>query len=201
MNQVNTDASPLDIAFELSSGPMQFSYHYLCELCKVLEKINQGHIGELIGKLYDCRTREGTIYFCGNGGKAALCQEWVNDLTVALPNCTFRAQSLMDNVAALTAASNDYTYDSALTRIFVPQSRPGDLLVALSGSGNSTNILHVVEQANIWGIETIGIGRGGQLKEIVKLFVEVPAQDDGPTEDAMMMLVHVCHAWFIRYGK
>jgi D-sedoheptulose 7-phosphate isomerase len=198
MSRPAADLTPLDIAFAEVSGPMQFAYRYYAEIGKLLEKMNQGQVEELI-KLFDqCRVQDGDIWFAGNGGKTALCAEWVNDLTVALPVKPFRAHSVMERVASLTAASNDYTYTSAIWRILRPMVRVPDLCVFLSGSGDSANIVYAAEAAKKNGITVIGIGRGGTLKDIADYHVLIPALDDGPTEDAIMMLLHIVHAWFLR---
>ncbi len=197
-----TPPTILDTAFAASPTPADFAKHYRNEVRKVIEGMDLLAIGRLVAMFDECRKREGVIYFCGNGGKAALCAEWVNDLTVALPRSRFRAFSLMDNLPALTAAANDYGYGSALGRIFEPMARSGDLLVALSGSGFSDNILYVVDAA-LWidGVRTIGVGRGGPLKHLVDLHIDIPSTDDGPTEDATMALLHIVHAWFIRHDR
>ncbi len=192
-------ATILDTAFGLSQTPADFAGHYRNELAKVTGRMDLAAIGELVGMFDDCRKRDGVVYFCGNGGKAALCAEWVNDLTVALPDSKFRAHSLMDNLPGLTAAANDYGYGGALRRIFEPMWRPGDVLVCLSGSGLSDNVNHLAERCESLEVKSVGVGRGGLLKDLVDLHIDIPSKDDGPTEDATMMVLHIVHAWFLRH--
>lgn len=189
----------LDIGFSQSKTPLQFAAKYCDEIIHVMQRFDIAAVGEFIAILEDVRSADGTIYFCGNGGKAALCSEFVNDLTVALPRKPFRAQSLMDNVTALTAAANDYDYEMAVTRILAPMLRAGDLVVALSGSGNSANVINAVQCATRFKVVSVGIGRGGILKNYVDLHIPINCEDDGPTEDATMMILHMVHHWFIRY--
>ena len=191
----------LDTAFGLSRTPDDFAESYRHELARVIARIDLAAIGELVAMFDDCRKRDGVIYFCGNGGKAALCAEWVNDLTVALPDSKFRAHSLMDNIPVLTAAANDYNYHGALLRIFKPMARPGDMLVCLSGSGLSENVIRVAEWCNVRGVKSVGVGRGGLLKNLVDLHITIRSSDDGPTEDATMMVLHIVHAWFLRQDR
>ncbi len=190
--------TPLDHAFGLSKTPAIFAFHYMGRIVFMANGFDVNAVGAFIGMLEECRDAGGTVYFCGNGGKAALCSEFVNDLTLALPGNPFRAQSLMDNVAMLTAAANDYSYDQALARILGPMLRPEDLVVALSGSGNSENVINAVIRATRHGVKSVGIGRGGKLHAYVDLHIPIDAEDDGPTEDAIMMIIHMCQAWFYR---
>ena len=196
MDRIDT---PLDTAFGLSRTPAYFAVHYRDELVRVIGNMDLAAIGRLVAMFDQCRKRDGVIYFCGNGGKAALCAEWVNDLTVALPESKFRAHSLMDNLPGLTAAANDYGYEGALRRIFEPMARPGDVLVCLSGSGNSVNVRHVAKGCESLGVKTVGVCRGGHLKDLVDLHIDIPSRDDGPTEDSTMMVLHIVHAWFLRH--
>ena len=185
-----------------AKGAAAFAHRYLRKTMDVLESIDGDEVRVLIQMLDDCRSRRAMIYFIGNGGKAALSAEWANDLTVALPPriTPFRAASLVDNAAMLTAAANDYSYDDALAHIIARVAWRDDMLVALSGSGNSVNIIQAVNEARGQGMFTVGIGRGGKLRTCVDHFVTIPAEDDGPTEDAMMAVLHITHAWFLNCG-
>jgi D-sedoheptulose 7-phosphate isomerase len=193
--------TPLDRVFKEVDTEAEFAFCYGEEIRKVMYTLDFKSIGYLIGVFEAARRRGAHIYFIGNGGKAALCDEWVNDLSVALPDKPFKVHSLMGRVSALTAASNDYDWDTALMRILEPLINKNDLLVALSGSGESNNIIIAVQCANARGMQTVGIGRGGALEIIAKLFIKIPAEDDGPTEDAIMSIIHMCHHWFIRKDR
>ena len=193
-----TDGTPLDAAFVVSRNASEFARFYHSEIEATMAKMDLEKIGELVALFDDCRKIDGTIYFCGNGGKAALCAEWVNDITVALPDSKFRAHSLMDNLPGLTAAANDYSYETALWQIFHPMGRPGDILVGLSGSGWSDNVMYAIDKCRSLGVKTVGVGRGGRLADLVDLHIEIPTMDDGPTEDGIMILLHIVHAWFVR---
>ncbi len=192
--------TPLDDVFDKVSTPKQFAFAYMSILSDGLASVNYGQIENLIKFLKRARERGAHLYFIGNGGKATLCDEWVNDLSVALPDKPFKAHSIMSRTASLTAASNDYEngYTSALSRIMEPLVSSNDVVIALSGSGESLNIIHAVEWANEVGAQTIVIGRGGQVSSISDLFLKIPVEDDGPTEDMTMAVLHVIHAWFKR---
>lgn len=202
MNKRSKHMTPLDHAYDEAHDAGMFASRYLREVNLMINRFNVTQVAELIDMFSSCRFRDSDIYFAGNGGKTALCAEWVNDLTVALPLKPFRAHSVMERVASLTAASNDYGWESAIWRILQPLVRFDDVVVLISGSGNSPNMLYAAEAARRNEITLVGIGRkNGQLETMVDLFVEVPALDDGPTEDAIMMLLHICHAWFLREVK
>ena len=136
-----------------------------------------------------------TIFIAGNGGSAATASHWTNDLnkgTITAGRHRFRAIALTDNVPLITAWGNDAAYD----RIFIEQLtnfvRPHDVFVAISGSGNSPNILAAVQWARDAGAVTVGLtGRdGGRLRGLVDCGVVVPAGEMEQIEDVHLALSH-----------
>jgi D-sedoheptulose 7-phosphate isomerase len=174
---------------------MTFSEQYRSKLLRAIDTIPLDKVEEAIGVLARAREEGRAIFVCGNGGSASTASHFVCDMvkgaSYARPQ-RFRIQALTDNLATITAYSNDVSYD----RIFVEQLRnfaaPGDILMALSGSGNSPNVLRAVEYANSIGCHTIGLsGRdGGQLAPLVKLSIHIAEPHMGRIEDAHL---HVCH--------
>src|SRR6185436_19655066 len=104
----------------------------------------------------------------------------------------FRIQALTDSLPTITAYSNDVSYDQIFAEQLRNFARPDDVLIAISGSGNSPNVLRAVEYANSIGCYTVGLsGRdGGQLAPLVRLSIHIPEPHMGRIEDAHM---HVCH--------
>jgi D-sedoheptulose 7-phosphate isomerase len=136
------------------------------------------------------------IITCGNGGSAATASHYITDWNKMVNLATekpFRGVSLCDNIGLLTAYGNDLSFDD----IFVGQLKaifsPGDLLIAISGSGNSTNVLKAVEYANANDGHTLAIVGydGGKLKKIAKQSVWVPSFDMQLCEDVHMMFGHM----------
>ena len=147
------------------------------------------------GALFDAWLHGQTIFIAGNGGSASTASHMANDLnkgTIIPGHHRFRAIALTDNVPLMTAWGNDTAYD----RIFVEQManflRPHDVFVALSGSGNSPNIIAAVQWARAAGAVTIGLtgGGGGQLRALVDYGVVVPATGMEQIEDVHLTLVH-----------
>ncbi|MBK9096267.1 MAG: SIS domain-containing protein [Anaerolineae bacterium] len=135
------------------------------------------------------------VFVCGNGGSAATASHFVNDLnkgTNVAGKRRFRALGLVDNTALLMAWSNDTAYEYALAEQVVNFVEPGAVLVAISGSGNSPNVLRAVEVAQAHGAITVGITGfdGGKLQPLADLGLHVPSRCMEQVEDAHMILCH-----------
>lgn len=136
------------------------------------------------------------IITCGNGGSASTASHYITDWNKMVNLATgrkFRGLSLCDNIGAITAFGNDLSYDE----VFAGQLRSildeGDLLVAISGSGNSLNVLKAAEYANANGADTLGVVGydGGKLKPLCKHNVHVPSFDMQLCEDVHLMFGHM----------
>src|SRR5918994_297888 len=153
-------------------GTKELASHYLRAFEALLQQVEVDEIERIVQRLRMARDNGSTIYIAGNGGSAATASHWVNDLGKATKTCgraPLRVMSLSDNVSWLTALANDEGYD----RVFAGQlenfAKPDDVLVVLSASGNSTNLLRAVELARARGLTTIGLlgFDGGALKSMV----------------------------------
>ncbi len=184
----------------MSTHAEDFARRYVDELVGVLRALPLDALGRALDALEAAYREARQVFLAGNGGSAATASHMCNDLVwgvarLGLPGV--RAVALSDNVALLTAVANDTSY----AEIFVPQltalGREGDLLVAISGSGNSPNVLRAVERAREMGMKTVGfLGfDGGRLRELVDVPVVVPSHDYGPVEDAHMMFDHLAIAY------
>ena len=137
------------------------------------------------------------IFFVGNGGSASVATHAVTDLSkLNLDENRLVAISLNDNVPLLTATANDYGYENIYTEIiknYEPTSN--DLLIAISSSGNSSNVLNIVEFCNNINMETFAlIGfDGGKLKKLAKNSIHIQTKEDyyGPVEDSHMIIFHL----------
>lgn len=179
-----------------------FARRYLDELGEVLKRLDTAAVERAIYCLREARDAGRTIYTCGNGGSASIASQMVVDLvkggSYQKETRPFRMIGLTDSIATITAYANDVSYEC----VFVEQLRnwvqSGDVLIAISGSGNSPNVLRAVEFANDAGCMTIGLttGAGGRLRELARLPLLVPSTHMGRLEDTFFILTHIlCYAF------
>jgi D-sedoheptulose 7-phosphate isomerase len=137
----------------------------------------------------------GAVYFCGNGGSAADAQHLAAEFSgrfykdrKALPS-----EALHCNTSYLTAVANDYSYDVIYSRLIEGIARNGDVLIGLSTSGNSGNILKAFEMANSMGVITIGMtgAGGGKMKAISNYLIEVPSNTTPRIQESHILIGHI----------
>ena len=187
--------------------PAVFASAYVDYLARVLKSIDPGEIARFIDTLLDARERGATVFFIGNGGSAATASHFANDISIGTKpeGRQFRALSLTDNVAILTAVANDFGYDEVFSRQLRVHGRAGDIVVAISASGNSPNLLKAFETATQTGMKTVAITAfdGGKMKQVADEGIHVPTgpREYGPAEDAHMMIDHLVGAYLIHLVK
>ena len=187
-----------------TKNPSDFAKAYLEYLTKILENIDADAVGEFINVLLAARSRGATIFFIGNGGSAATASHFANDLSIGTNayEKPFRALSLTDNLAIITAIGNDFGYEEIFVRQMMILGREGDVLVGISASGNSPNLIRAFDHAKTIGIQTIAITAfdGGKMKNIADHSVHIPTgpKEYGPAEDAHMVLDHLIGAYLMR---
>jgi D-sedoheptulose 7-phosphate isomerase len=180
-----------------------FAKAYLDYLSELLGQLDVQAIDDFANTLLAARNRGSRIFFIGNGGSAATASHFANDIGIGTRSWRrpFRAVSLTDNLAILTAIANDDGYDQIFTQQLQTQMCPGDVVVAISASGNSPNVVKAVEYANSRGGITVGLSGfdGGQLRRISHVSVHVPCGrgEYGPAEDVHMILDHLVGAFLI----
>jgi D-sedoheptulose 7-phosphate isomerase len=178
---------------------MDFIDDYLDELEAVIHHISRDAIRAVVDALMEGWRHQRTIFLIGNGGSAATASHMMNDLnkfTVVDGMPRFRAIALTDNVPLMTAVGNDLCYSDVFLEPLKNLLRPGDLLVAMSASGNSPNIVKAVTYAKAMGVRVIGFcgQAGGRLGQIADLKVEIPSSRIGHQEDGHLILNHVISA-------
>lgn len=184
-----------------------FARGYLDYLSEVLAQLDVAAIAAFAEVLLQARERGARIFFIGNGGSAATASHFANDIAIGSRSWVkpFRALSLTDNVAVLTALGNDYGYAEIFTLQLKTQMAPGDVVVAISASGNSPNVVQAVEYANAHGAITVGLTGfdGGQLKRLAQFVVHVPTNkgEYGPAEDAHMILDHLVGTFLMQFCR
>ena len=182
----------------------EFARKYLDYLGAILSGIDSEEISNFIASLLNARKIDATIFFIGNGGSAATASHFANDLAIGTGQRKkpFRALSLTDNVPILTAIANDFGYEEIFLRQLEILAKPGDILVGISASGNSKNVLKAFDYAKSIGIKTIAITSfdGGNMKNIADQNVYIPTElkEYGPAEDSHMILDHLVGAYLTR---
>ena len=169
---------------------------YLAELKSALDSLDREAIDRVIAEFLRAWREGRTIFFIGNGGSAATASHFVVDMTKGTSiggQPMLRTISLGDNVPSLTAWANDVSYEVIFAERLRALASPGDVIVAISCSGNSRNVLEAIRVARIMRLRTIGfIGdQGGQLENMVDICVHAPAEFIGQQEDIHMILDHI----------
>ena len=166
--------------------------NYIQKLSQLLSSMNMGSLEKVFDRIKAARDNSSFIYVAGNGGSAATAMHWANDLgkaTKSSGHAPMRVMALGDNLSWLTALANDEGYERAFAGQLENFASPGDVLVVISASGNSPNLIRAVELAREKKMITIGfLGfDGGVLKKMVDECLWVP------TEKGAYELVEDCH--------
>ena len=183
----------------------KFSKSYFDYLKEIFDKIDLIEIQEFVKILLAARDRKKTIFFIGNGGSSATASHFANDIAIGTNSYDkpFRAVSLTDSNAIITAVGNDFGFEEIFVRQLQVLGRAGDVVVAISASGNSPNLIRAFEYAKSIGIKTVAITAfdGGKIKQIADEGVHVPTapKEYGPAEDAHMVLDHLVGAYLMRF--
>ncbi len=184
-----------------ASQSQAFPGLYKNMLLRALDTIDLEGVTRAIEILAEAREEGKTIFVCGNGGSAATASHFVCDMVKGASfqrDQRFRIMALTDSMATITAYSNDVCYDCVFTEQLRNFAQPGDVVMAISGSGNSPNVVSAVEYANSVGCKTIGLtGRdGGKLGKLAQLEIHVSEPHMGRIEDGHMVVCHmICYAF------
>jgi D-sedoheptulose 7-phosphate isomerase len=166
-----------------------------------LDSISVDGVAGLIEKLRDALHANKHIYVFGNGGSASNTSHFITDLGKGASDKVgkrFRCLSLNDNVSWMTAIANDYCYEDIFVRQLENYGQPGDLVLTLSVSGSSPNLVKAVDWANQNGLETIALvgGKRGALGKSAKHVLVIDSAHYGRVEDAQMAICHMlCYAF------
>ena len=182
-----------------SDGLRDIVAEHVAAVARALSTLDLSAVERVARRLIDARARQATVYIAGNGGSAATAAHWVNDLGKATrthPSGRMRVMSLSDNVPWLTALANDEGYDCVFAEQLENFAQPGDVLVLISCSGNSPNLLAAQECATAAGVQTVGLlgFDGGALRERVDDVVLVPSEPGAYelVEDVHGAVCHMC---------
>jgi D-sedoheptulose 7-phosphate isomerase len=149
----------------------------------------------IVNKIVLCYQNGGKVLFCGNGGSAADAQHLAAELSGRFyyDRDPLHAEALHVNTSYLTAVANDYSYDEVYARLIRAMGHKGDILIGLSTSGNSGNILRAMTQARVSNMITVGLtgAGGGKMKELCDLIVNVPSNDTPRIQESHILIGHI----------
>tara|TARA_B110001454_G_scaffold183847_1_gene179225 strand:- start:195 stop:800 length:606 start_codon:yes stop_codon:yes gene_type:complete len=194
----------IDQIYSESLSIKDYSKSYIDYLSSVLSNISLTDIEKFVEVLLEARERESSIFFIGNGGSAATASHFANDIAIGTRTYEkpFRAISLCDNQAVITAIANDDGYEKIFSQQLQVLLKKQDVVVAISASGNSPNLLDAIDTAKKMNTITVGISGfdGGKMKEMVDVSLHVPTEkgEYGPAEDAHMVLDHLVSNYLMR---
>lgn len=175
---------------------MNIPDRYLEDIKQTLEKISSEAIDQVIAILQAARMHGRQVFIMGNGGSASTASHFTCDLAKntrqpSMP--AFRVMGLTDNIALFSAYANDEGYENVFLKQLEALLQPGDVVLAISGSGNSQNVVRAIQYANARGALTIALTgmTGGLLKKIAQFVIHVPNPNIDQVEDIHLMLEHI----------
>lgn len=169
---------------------------YFEELQRVVTGLSYDGIDQIASALYKAYESERIVYTFGNGGSASLASHFACDLGKGTAYCNggkrFRALALTDNLPSITAWANDSSYEDIFSEQLRNFVHPQDVAFAISGSGNSKNVLNALEVAREAGAATVGISgfEGGRMKSLCDICVVVPSNNMQIIEDMHLAMAH-----------
>lgn len=195
--------------------PCEFGRSYLEGLKALLDRLPVEKLDPILSLIEKAHAERRQIFVIGNGGSAATASHMMNDLNKGVlgqkgdaPWPRMRVIALTDNVSLMTAWANDVDYNRAFSEPLRNLAQAGDLLIAISASGNSPNIITAVETAKEMGLTVLGMAgfRGGRLAQLSDACFTVPSDQYGPVEDVHMILDHIITSYLFEklrstYGR
>lgn len=169
---------------------------YMVDLKQTLDALSATEIDAVIRRLHEARLNSGTVFIMGNGGSASTASHFMCDLAKntqidGLPH--YRVVALTDNMASFSAFANDEGYDQVFARQLEALIRPNDVVIGISASGKSQNVLNAIDLANKVGATTVGFTgfNGGALRGMAQLSIHVPSTCIEHVEDIHLVLEHL----------
>lgn len=185
-----------------------FTKQYLKNLQSLLDDVDSGVVEQIVAEIEKLLINRGRLYILGNGGSSATASHMVNDLGAGLRRrniINLDVVSLGDNSPVVTAIANDIGYENIFYMQMQGLIKPEDVVLAISCSGNSTNIIKAIEYAKEIGCTIIGVSGfdGGKLKKLadIKFHVNAPSGEYGLVEDVHMILDHIIYSYYIQKGN
>jgi D-sedoheptulose 7-phosphate isomerase len=175
---------------------MNYIKSYFVELQEILDNLSEEVIEQVLDILHDARNDNQQVFILGNGGSASTASHFVCDLgkntrVPGTPN--FKVMGLTDNMALFSALANDEGYENVFAQQLANHLQPGDIVIGISTSGNSKNVVNAIHLANSGGAKTIGFTGfdSGELGTIVDVNMHVPSNSIEHVEDVHLVLEHL----------
>ena len=185
-----------------AATPADYMSAHLNRTAEVIQGLDADAIATLTEWVLDAGANDRTIFTLGNGGSATVAGAWVNDLavnTVMDGQPGFRVMALGDSGPCITALGNDVSFDDIFVYQLRAAMRPGDLVIGMSCSGNSPNVVRAMAYAREHGAKTAAIAGfdGGKLLDAADLVIHIASEPDeyGPVEDAFSVVMHAVTAY------
>ena len=183
---------------ETTEPLLQEMQEHIQRTSDVLQRIDVNAVAQLVERLHEAYDAGQRVFLFGNGGSAAAASHLAEDLAKGIlkdlnGNKRLRVLSLSDSVPFITALGNDCGYDSIFREQLITNAEPGDVVIAISGSGNSPNVLQAVKWARENELFVCGLTgfNGGKLKSMVDLSLHCPVLDMEIAENAHLVIVHL----------
>lgn len=169
---------------------------YILKLSKAFDSFDWNYVDNLYGDIKNCLLKKSALFFCGNGGSAGNANHIVNDFIYGIAKQHSKgvnAISLSANSSVLTCLANDIGYENIFSEQLSVNGKAGDVLVVLSGSGSSKNIIQVIKEAKLMGIKTHAIlgYDGGEAKNLVDNPIHLNINDMQIAEDSQLIITHI----------
>ena len=200
-------AEDVSAKFPASRYPSAAAYlsAYAEENARAASSVESAAFASAAAILLEAHRRDATVFSCGNGGSASIANHLQCDHSKGIrtgTDLTPRVTSLSVNVELLTAIANDLAYEDVFTYQLQSQSRPGDVLIAVSSSGRSANIVRALEWARDYGLRTIALTGfdGGDAKRVAEVTIHVNGTNYGVVEDLHQAIMHAL-AQYIRQSR
>jgi D-sedoheptulose 7-phosphate isomerase len=179
---------------------------YFKKINHAIESADLDHIDTLVRALQKAWINGNSVYLCGNGGSAGNAVHLSNDFLYGVGSKIgggLRVEALSANIAVITCLANDLGYENIYSQQLTVKGKQGDILIILSGSGNSPSVVKALETANNLGMTTFAIlgFSGGKCKEIAHYPIHFPSNDMQISEDLQMIVGHICMQWLYQNGK
>jgi D-sedoheptulose 7-phosphate isomerase len=179
-----------------------FAEGYRNQLADAIASIDVAAVSRAIAAFAEAREHGRSMFVCGNGGSASTASHFVCDMVKGASfnrEARFRIMALTDSLPTITAYSNDISYDCVFVEHLKNFAKPADVVMAISGSGNSANVVKALEYGNSIGCTTIALtGRdGGRLRPLAAIQVHVPEPHMGRIEDGHLVICHMIAYYFM----
>jgi len=176
---------------------------YLCDVQELLAKVSEDEIRAVVDLLKEAYESDRQVFLLGNGGSAATASHLACDLQKSIGGFyrkRFRVLAVTDSIPIITAWANDTDYTQVFARQVADFVNPGDLVIAISGSGNSPNVIEAVKAAEERGAMTIGFAgyQGGKLAQVARRTIIVRSENMQQIEDVHMVLGHLIFTCLMR---